>query len=128
MNKRKSSRPAATASRARRNAPAASSTAVSSSQVSTAYNRLDERFEFPLGKSNFTWLLGGLALILAGFLFMGLGGGDIYSFTRITLSVLLVVGGIFVEMYAIMKPKSGSSSQNIASPADPQGAAATDAP
>jgi hypothetical protein len=60
-------------------------------------------------------LIGGLVM-LAGFLLM-IGGksadpnvfnkDEVYSFRRITLAPLLIIGGLIIEIYAIMKkPKA----------------------
>lgn len=56
-------------------------------------------------------LIGGLVM-LAGFLLM-IGGksadpnvfnkDEVYSFRRITLAPLLIIGGLIIEIYAIMK-------------------------
>lgn len=69
-------------------------------------------------KQNYLWMIIGGVLILAGILLM-IGGkssdpkvfntNEVYSFRRITLAPILIVGGLIVEIYAIMK-KSNSSS------------------
>ncbi len=56
-------------------------------------------------------LIGGLVM-LAGFLLM-IGGksadpnvfnkDEVYSFRRITLAPLMIIGGLIIEIYAIMK-------------------------
>jgi hypothetical protein len=63
-------------------------------------------------KENYLWMIIGGALILAGILLM-IGGKsqdpnvfnkeEVYSFRRITLAPLLIIGGLVVEIYAIMK-------------------------
>lgn len=63
-------------------------------------------------KENYLWMIIGGALILAGILLM-IGGksqdpnvfnkDEVYSFRRITLAPILIVGGLVVEIYAIMK-------------------------
>lgn len=68
-------------------------------------------------KENYLWMIIGGALILAGVLLM-IGGKsqdpnvfnkeEVYSFRRITLAPILIVAGLVVEVYAIMK-KSKSS-------------------
>jgi len=67
---------------------------------------------FLFDKSNYTWMLGGLALILLGFILMSGGKStdphqfnydEIYSFRRITLAPILILLGFGVEVYAIMK-------------------------
>jgi len=63
-------------------------------------------------KQNYLWMIAGAVLILAGILLM-IGGkssdpnvfnkDEVYSFQRITLAPLLIVGGLVVEIFAIMK-------------------------
>ncbi len=70
---------------------------------------------FALGKENYKLMIIGVGIIVLGFLLMIGGGSDnpnvfnpeIFSFRRITLAPLLVLGGLLFEIYAIMKkPKS----------------------
>ena len=63
-------------------------------------------------KDNYVWMLIGGALILTGMLLM-IGGksedpnvfntDEVYSFKRITLAPILIIAGLVVEIYAIMK-------------------------
>ena len=63
-------------------------------------------------RQNYLWMIAGAVLILAGILLM-IGGkssdpnvfnkDEVYSFQRITLAPLLIVGGLVVEIFAIMK-------------------------
>lgn len=64
------------------------------------------------GKSNYTWMLIGAALILAGMLLMAGGkstnpevfnASEVYSFRRITLAPIVIMAGFIVEIYAILK-------------------------
>ena len=64
------------------------------------------------GKSNFLWMDIGIAIILIGFLLMAGGKStdpnvfaenEVYSFQRITLAPILIITGLMVEVYAIMK-------------------------
>jgi hypothetical protein len=64
------------------------------------------------GKSNFIWMGIGIAIILIGFLLMAGGKStdpnvfsenEVYSFQRITLAPILIITGLMVEVYAIMK-------------------------
>ncbi len=64
------------------------------------------------GKSNFLWMGIGIAIILIGFLLMAGGKStdpnvfsenEVYSFQRITLAPILIIIGLMVEVYAIMK-------------------------
>ncbi|RXK59992.1 DUF3098 domain-containing protein [Lacibacter luteus] len=63
-------------------------------------------------KENYKWMLIGGVVMLAGFLLM-IGGKsadpnvfnkeEVYSFRRITLAPILIIGGLILEIYAIMK-------------------------
>lgn len=63
-------------------------------------------------RSNYMWMLVGAAAIIVGLLLM-MGGrsedpnvfneNEVYSFRRITLAPILIVAGLLVEIYAIMK-------------------------
>ncbi len=64
------------------------------------------------GKSNYTWMLIGAVLIIAGMLFMAGGKSadpnvfnehEVYSFRRITLAPLCIIAGFIVEVYALFK-------------------------
>lgn len=65
----------------------------------------------PLGTKNYVLLLVGLAIILLGFVLMAGGGSDspdefnyaMFSWRRITLAPILVIGGFIFEIVAIMK-------------------------
>nr|WP_294904063.1 DUF3098 domain-containing protein [uncultured Lacibacter sp.] len=63
-------------------------------------------------KENYKWMLIGAAVIIAGLLLM-IGGksadpnvfnkDEVYSFRRITLAPILIIAGLIIEIYAIMK-------------------------
>lgn len=65
----------------------------------------------PLTRRNYILLAIGFAVILVGFILMAGGGSDspdefneaMFSWRRITLAPILVIGGFVVEIYAIMK-------------------------
>ena len=66
------------------------------------------------GRENYKFLFIGLAIITLGFILMSGGGSDdpnvwnpeIFNFRRIRLAPMLILLGIIVEIYAIMrKPK-----------------------
>ena len=69
---------------------------------------------FVFSKQNIMMIIAGLAITLIGFVLM-IGGGsadpnvfnekEIFSFTRITLAPILVIGGYGVVIYGIMKKK-----------------------
>lgn len=67
---------------------------------------------FLFDKSNYAWMIGGVVLILIGFMLMSGGKSadphqflydEIYSFRRITLAPIVILLGFAVEVYAIMK-------------------------
>ena len=67
--------------------------------------------EMPLTMRNYILLLVGLVVIVLGFILMSGGtvatpetfSEDIFSWRRITLAPILVVGGFAFEIYAILK-------------------------
>jgi hypothetical protein len=84
-----------------------------------AYTVRTEKINVPKGnqvflfdRSNYMWMIGGVALILLGFLLLSGGKSpdphqflydEIYSFRRITLAPIVILLGFAVEVYAIMK-------------------------
>ena len=67
---------------------------------------------FLFDKENYTWMLGGVGLILLGFFLMAGGKSpnphefnyaEIYSFRRITIAPIVLLLGFAVQVYAIMK-------------------------
>ena len=63
------------------------------------------------GRENYKYVLIGLAFITLGFILMSGGGSDdpnvwnpeIFNFRRIRLAPMLILFGILVEVYAIMR-------------------------
>jgi hypothetical protein len=64
------------------------------------------------GKQNYVWMLAGLVIMAIGFILMAGGKSadpkvfddkDVNGFRRITLAPLLIVCGLIVEIFAIMK-------------------------
>lgn len=70
-----------------------------------------ENPRMPLTRKNYIILAIGFAIVLLGFALMAGGGShsttefnyEIFSFRRITLAPILVVGGFVVEIYGILK-------------------------
>ena len=70
-----------------------------------------ENPRMPLTRKNYIILAIGCAVVLLGFVLMAGGGShsatefnyDMFSFRRITLAPILVVGGFVVEIYGILK-------------------------
>jgi hypothetical protein len=74
----------------------------------TSKNTFDSLFT----KENYRWMLIGGLVIIIGFLLMAGGKNTdpntfdynvVYSFRRITLAPLVIVGGLLIEIYAIFK-------------------------
>jgi len=73
--------------------------------------------EIPFGKRNYQLMIVGFAVILIGYALMW-GTEDIYDFRKRTLSVLVIMAGFTLEVFAIMhrvKPKTSieTDSKNI---------------
>lgn len=70
-----------------------------------------ENPRMPLTRRNYILLAVGFAVILLGFVLMSGGGSDspdefnyaMFSWRRITLAPILVIGGFVIEIYAILK-------------------------
>ena len=69
------------------------------------------------GKENFIWMLAGLAVMALGFFLMAGGKSpdpnvfndrDVNSTTRITIAPILIIGGLLIEIFAIMKKSKAS--------------------
>ncbi|MDR3093570.1 MAG: DUF3098 domain-containing protein [Bacteroidales bacterium] len=78
----------------------------------------NEKIDFPIWKDNYKYILAGVGIIVIGFLLMSGGKStdpnvfsqEIFSFRRITLAPIVVVGGFAFIIWAIMrKPKSSSA-------------------
>lgn len=63
-------------------------------------------------KDNYMWMLAGLAVMAIGFFLMSGGKSadpkvfnenDVYSTTRITIAPILIIAGLIIEIFAIMK-------------------------
>lgn len=91
------------------------------SQRRKQHKQEDKNRIFPFTKENYMLMIVGLVVIIIGYLLM-IGGktpnpnefhpDEIYSFRRITLSPIVIIIGILIEIYAIMKkPKQEESKQ-----------------
>ena len=92
-------------------APAAASAAKAKASASHPQTPL-------FGKENYRWMLIGLVAVALGLILMGGGKSkdpnvfnpkEIYSFTRITLAPILILGGFVIEIFAIFRKESKSS-------------------
>lgn len=71
----------------------------------------EENPQMPLTRRNYMLLAAGFVIILLGFVLMAGGGSDspdefnyaMFSWRRITLAPILVIGGFVVEIFAILK-------------------------
>ena len=74
-------------------------------------NDTPENPRMPLTRRNYILLAAGFGIILLGFVLTAGGGSDspdefnyaMFSWRRITLAPILVIGGFAVEAYAILK-------------------------
>ena len=70
-----------------------------------------ENPRMPLTRRNYILLAVGFAVIVLGFILMAGGGSDssdefnyaMFSWRRITLAPILVIGGFVIEIFAILK-------------------------
>lgn len=77
----------------------------------TAQEPAGENPRMPLTRRNYILLAAGFAVIVLGFVLMAGGGIDspdefdyaMFSWRRITLAPILVIGGFAFEIYAILK-------------------------
>ena len=78
--------------------------------ISVEKTDVDTRAVF--AKENYKFMIAGLAIVVVGFLLMMGGKSDdpnsfkpeeVYSFRRITLAPIVIVLGLIVEVYAIMR-------------------------
>jgi hypothetical protein len=85
-------------------------------QVKTAVG--SKNYKPLFGRENYRWMLIGLVLILLGLLLM-IGGkskdpnvfdtSEVYSFRRITVAPILILGGLALEIVGIFKKSKAQS-------------------
>jgi hypothetical protein len=95
--------------------PATRTTATSRATTPKAASRPNT----PLfGKENYRWMLIGIVIIALGLILMGGGKSkdpnvfnpkEVYSFTRITIAPILILGGFVVEIFAIFRKDKKSA-------------------
>lgn len=79
--------------------------------LSTSSNKNQVQEDFAFGKENYKLMLIGIGVIILGFALMAGGGSndpnvfnpEIFSFRRITLAPIVVVLGLGIEVWAIIK-------------------------
>lgn len=75
--------------------------------AASAENSAANQQAMPFGKSNYTVMLAGLAMIVAGYFIMTLDKEEFgFGFLGITLGPVVTFLGFIVEFYAILKKKS----------------------
>ena len=89
------------------------------SSTTTSRAATAPRQNVPLfGKENYKWMLIGIVLIALGLFLMGGGKSkdpnvfnpkEVYSFTRITVAPILILGGFVIEIFAIFRKEKKSS-------------------
>ena len=60
---------------------------------------------FVFEKQNYVLMIASIAIVIIGFLLMS-GETDIYSFRKIVLAPIVVIGGFAVGFFAILKKRS----------------------
>ena len=82
-----------------------------SEKINQSQSKATKEQPMPLTKKNYVMMLVGALIIILGFVLMS-GGGEhtvtefdesIFSFRRITLAPILIVGGFAFEVYALLK-------------------------
>lgn len=70
--------------------------------------RRDSAAALPFGRQNYTLMLAGIGVILAGFFIMSLDKEEFgFGFLGLTLGPLVVMGGFLLEFFAILaRPKA----------------------
>ncbi|GAB3735284.1 DUF3098 domain-containing protein [Spirosoma lituiforme] len=70
--------------------------------------RRDTAAALPFGRQNYTLMLAGIGIILAGFFIMSLDKEEFgFGFLGLTLGPLVVMGGFMLEFFAILaRPKA----------------------
>ncbi|AKD56633.1 DUF3098 domain-containing protein [Spirosoma radiotolerans] len=70
--------------------------------------RRDTAAALPFGRQNYTLMLAGIGIILAGFFIMSLDKEEFgFGFLGLTLGPLVVMGGFVLEFFAILaRPKA----------------------
>lgn len=79
--------------------------------TSTDSNKNETEQKFVFNRENYIWLISGLVLMAIGFLLLIGGGSDdpevfsdaLFDFQRLTLAPILILAGLVVEIFAIMK-------------------------
>ena len=87
-------------------------------KVTVRSNAKDHPIAHLFGRENYIWMLAGLVIMAIGFVLMAGGKSgdpnvfndkDVYSPVRITIAPILIIAGLVLEIFAIMKkPKTNA--------------------
>jgi len=72
---------------------------------------LPENKNFAFGKQNYIWMIIGVAILILGYVLLSGGGSEnpdefnyaLFNTRRLVIAPILIVGGLVIEVYAIMK-------------------------
>jgi len=111
MAKSKSTKGKQTAGGSRQSKAKPNVTAQKSERVTASKSVHLDSDDFAFGKINYIIMLGGLLLIIIGYALMAGGNSstpeefnpEIFSFQRITLAPMMVLAGLIVQVWAIVK-------------------------
>jgi hypothetical protein len=70
-----------------------------------------EKQDFAFGKQNYIWMIIGVVVLILGYILLSGGGSEdpnvfndaLFNTRRLLIAPLLIVGGLVIEVYAIMK-------------------------
>ncbi len=74
-------------------------------------NNSEEKQNFAFGKQNYIWVIIGIVVLILGYILLSGGGSDnpdvfndaLFNTRRLVIAPILIVGGLVIEVYAIMK-------------------------
>ena len=91
------------------------------STAAPAQKQATKQQDFLFDRSNYTWMLVGVILVVIGFMLMSGGKSEdptkfnydeIYSTARVTIAPLMILIGFAIEIYAIMKKPATKTDNN----------------
>ncbi len=70
-----------------------------------------EKQDFAFGKQNYIWMIIGVVVLILGYILLSGGGSKdpnvfndaLFNTRRLLIAPILIVGGLVIEVYAIMK-------------------------
>ena len=71
----------------------------------------EEKQGFAFGKQNYIWMIIGVVVLILGYILLSGGGSEnpdefnyaLFDTRRLVIAPILIVGGLVIEVYAIMK-------------------------